>query len=138
MTEIAPPIAEAPGAPHGVPDEARSRRRRILRWAAIGLAVFFFAPYYLTCLYILVDPPFSALMFRKAISGGGVNYGWRDLDRISPNLVTQVIASEDGRFCEHWGVDLGALDKAADAFAEGRPKGGGSTISMQTAKNLFL
>src|SRR5262249_40078013 len=42
------------------------------------------------------------------------------------------------RFCEHWGVDWGALDAAADAFAEGRPKGGGSTISMQTAKNLFL
>jgi monofunctional biosynthetic peptidoglycan transglycosylase len=116
----------------------RLRRGRILRWAAIGFTIFFFVPYYLTCLYILVDPPLSALMLRRALALRSVDYEWRDLDRISPNLVTQVIASEDGRYCAHWGVDWHALGSAAGAFAGGRSKGGGSTISMQAAKNLFL
>ena len=104
----------------------------------IAFTVLFFAPYYLTCLYIIVDPPISAFMLRQALAGRGAEYEWRDLDRISPNLVIQVIAAEDGRYCSHWGVDWSALDAAADAFAEGRAKGGGSTISMQAAKNLFL
>ena len=111
---------------------------RLLRWTGYALIVLFFLPYYLTCLYILIDPPISAFMLRQALAGRGVEYEWRDLDRISPNLVIQVIAAEDGRFCSHWGVDWGALDAAADAFAEGHAKGGGSTISMQAAKNLFL
>jgi monofunctional biosynthetic peptidoglycan transglycosylase len=113
-------------------------RARVLRLAAIGFTVFFYAPYYLTCLYILADPPFSALMARRTLALRSVDYEWRDLGRISPNLVTQVIASEDGRYCAHWGVDWHALGSAAGAFAGGRSKGGGSTISMQAAKNLFL
>ncbi len=70
--------------------------------------------------------------------GRGIHYQWRSLEQISPLLVTQVVAAEDGRFCEHWGVDFEALDAAADAFAGGHAKGGGSTVTMQTAKNLFL
>ncbi len=134
MTEAASRISDPPN----VRAQATLGPGRILRWAGVALTVFFFAPYYLTCLYILFDPPLSSLMLRHALSGRGADYEWRDLGRISPNLVKQVIAAEDGRYCQHWGVDWGALDKAADAFAGGRPKGGGSTISMQTAKNLFL
>ncbi|MGO9471910.1 MAG: monofunctional biosynthetic peptidoglycan transglycosylase [Rhodomicrobium sp.] len=134
MTEVATPISATP-APPAV---ASFTPGRILRWAAMGLAVLVLAPYYLTCLYILVDPPVSAAMARRALLGRGIDYEWRDLGQISPALVRQVIASEDGRFCQHWGVDWSALDSAADAFAEGRAKGGGSTIPMQTAKNLFL
>ncbi len=133
MTETADSIPE-PEAKAG----PRFTVRRVLRWGAIAFTVFFFLPYYLTCLYILVDPPISALMLRHALLGRSVEYEWRDLDKISPNLVRQVIASEDGRYCQHWGVDWRALDSAADAFAEGRAKGGGSTIPMQAAKNLFL
>ena len=118
--------------------QARLRPGRVLRWAAYALTVLVFAPYYLTCLYILLDPPISAFLLRHMLSGRGTEYEWRDLDRISPNLVIQVIAAEDGRYCSHWGVDWSALDAAAGAFAEGRAKGGGSTISMQAAKNLFL
>ena len=122
-----PPPAEA---------HARLRLRRALRWAGFGFLLFFLAPYYLVNLYIFADPPVSAYMLRHA--GRGIHYRWRSLDQISPLLVTQVIAAEDGRFCEHWGVDFDALDAAADAFAEGHAKGGGSTVTMQTAKNLFL
>lgn len=132
MTDAATRISGPPAAPA----RARFALRRALRWAAFAFTVFYFVPYYLTCLYILADPPVSAYMLRHL--GRGIDYEWRDLDEISPVLVTQVIAAEDGRFCRHWGVDFGALDAAADAFAEGRARGGGSTVTMQTAKNLFL
>ena len=133
-------MTEATG---GIPEpEGGARPRltlgRVLRWAGYAVIVLFFLPYYLTCLYILADPPISAFMLRQALAGRSVEYEWRDLDKISPKLVRQVIASEDGRYCKHRGVDWRALDTAADAFAEGHAKGGGSTISMQAAKNLFL
>jgi monofunctional glycosyltransferase len=134
MTEAPAPVTE----PSPLLARLRLKRGGVLRWAAIGFTVFFFAPYYLTCLYILADPPFSALMVRRALALRSVDYEWRDLGRISPNLVTQVIASEDGRYCAHWGVDWSALRTAAGAVARGHSKGGGSTISMQAAKNLFL
>ena len=133
MTEAAGGISE--------PDAgARPRLSmgRVWRWVAYAFTALFFAPYYLTCLYILIDPPISAFMLRQALAGRHIAYEWRDLGRISPNLVRQVIASEDGRYCRHWGVDWSALDMAAGAVAKGRAKGGGSTISMQAAKNLFL
>lgn len=118
--------------------ERPRRRWRILRLGLIAFATLFFAPYVLATLYIFVNPPFSALMLRQAAAGHGISYEWRDLDRISPDLIAQVIVSEDGRYCRHHGVDWKALDKAAEAAAEGKPRGGGSTITMQTAKNLFL
>ena len=142
MTDIAPQAIDPPEVPAGeIKDEikeTRSRRKRIFRIALIAFAIFLVTPYLLTTLYIFVDPPFSALMLRQALTGGPVSYEWRDLDQISPNLIAQVVASEDGRFCSHHGVDWTALDKAADAVVDGKPKGGGSTITMQTAKNLFL
>ncbi len=115
-----------------------ARRRRIWRMALLVCAALVLAPYALATLYIFVNPPFSALMLRQAATGRSVSYEWRDIDRISPNLIAQVIVSEDARYCRHHGVDWKALDKAAEAAAEGKPKGGGSTITMQTAKNLFL
>jgi monofunctional biosynthetic peptidoglycan transglycosylase len=133
MTEAAERIPE--------PDAGAGRRLpvgRALRWAAYAFIALFFAPYYLSCLYIFIDPPISAFMLRQALAGRSISYEWRDLSRISPNLVRQVIAAEDGRYCRHWGVDWSALDMAAGAVAKGRAKGGGSTISMQAAKNLFL
>jgi monofunctional glycosyltransferase len=115
-----------------------NRRGRLLRLAGICALTFVLLPYFLTVAYLVIDPPLSALMFRQALMGRDIKQEWRGLDQISPNLVTQVIASEDGRFCRHWGVDWHAVDRAIDAVADGRPKGGGSTITMQTAKNLFL
>jgi monofunctional biosynthetic peptidoglycan transglycosylase len=57
---------------------------------------------------------------------------------ISPALVRAVIAAEDARFCEHHGFDLDAIQKAMAANEAGRKLRGGSTISQQTAKNVFL
>ncbi len=138
MTDMAPQILDPSGLSSSEQKQQASLRRRIVRVALIAFAVFFFAPYLLTLLYVFIDPPFSALMLRQVLTGGTAAYEWRDLDQISPNLIAQVIAAEDGRFCQHRGVDWTALDRAADAVVDGKPKGGGSTITMQTAKNLFL
>ena len=88
-------------------------------------------------------PPPTFLMVSRALEGEGLSYRWRSLDDISPRLVQAVIASEDSTFCAHNGFDMKAIERAlqANARAEKRGSGrirGGSTISQQTAKNVFL
>ena len=77
-------------------------------------------------------------MLRQLARGEGMDYQWRGLNQISPNLVDAAIAAEDARFCSHHGFDMEAIQKALDHNAEGGRIRGGSTISQQTAKNVFL
>ncbi|OFY38748.1 MAG: monofunctional biosynthetic peptidoglycan transglycosylase [Bacteroidetes bacterium GWF2_40_14] len=63
---------------------------------------------------------------------------WKPLEKISPNMQMAVIASEDTRFLEHMGFDWVEIDNALDAGKKGRRIRGASTISQQTAKNVFL
>ena len=90
--------------------------------------------------YDTVFPPVSTLMAARYITGQVVDRQWVPLSRISPSLVRAAIAAEDGKFCRHHGVDWpamqGAVARAVDPDAEGAH--GASTITMQTAKNLFL
>ncbi len=89
-------------------------------------------------LFRFLDPPITPLMVAKWLSGYTLKHPWVPLTDISPNLPLAAIASEDGQFCEHWGVDWAA---AKEAFEEARRRGrirGASTITMQTAKNLYL
>ena len=86
----------------------------------------------------LVPPPVTFLMVTRAIEGEGLSYRWKSLDDISPRLVEAVIASEDARFCSHRGFDMEAIEKALKANEQGGRIRGGSTISQQTAKNVFL
>jgi monofunctional biosynthetic peptidoglycan transglycosylase len=126
------------------PPDAGLRERRpqlfkVLRLVSITLVVFLALPYFLILVYRFVDPPLSALMLRNAALLRGVDYRWRDFDRISPNLAKAAIISEDSRFCQHWGVDWTAVGDAIDEFLEeGEVPRGASTIPMQTVKNLFL
>jgi len=89
-------------------------------------------------IHAVVPPPTTLLMVQQAVAGHGLDYRWRSLDDISPRLVEAVIASEDARFCSHDGFDFKAIEKAMDDNARGRKVRGGSTISQQTAKNVFL
>ena len=98
-------------------------------WLAIILA--------LIVVFRFVDPPFSALMASHWLQGKPVHEAFVPLDAISPNVVRAVLLSEDGRFCEHWGVDVTAIEKAIARAKGGIPRGA-STISMQVTKNLFL
>jgi monofunctional biosynthetic peptidoglycan transglycosylase len=89
--------------------------------------------------YRFVPPPATSLMLIRLAEGRGLDYRWRGLKDISPTLADSVIASEDARFCLHHGFDFTAMEKAM-AHNDRRPGRirGGSTISQQTAKNVFL
>jgi len=115
--------------------------RRYLRlaiWGAAGLMLAYIALLLtLVVLYRFVDPPTSTLMLGQRLTGTAIRHRWAPLERISPNLRHAVIISEDGSFCRHHGVDWGELAEAIDNARDGVARGG-STISMQVVKNLFL
>jgi monofunctional biosynthetic peptidoglycan transglycosylase len=122
-----------------IPAEVEPPRilRRALRLAAFGLIAFAGAVLVLIILYRWVDPPASTLMLGQRLAGTPIVQRWVPLTRISPNLPLAVILSEDARFCRHAGVDWGELKEAIESTGDGVARGG-STISMQVVKNLFL
>jgi monofunctional biosynthetic peptidoglycan transglycosylase len=84
------------------------------------------------------QPPISTLMLARWLEGETVERHYVPLERIAASLRATVIVSEDARFCEHNGVDWGALREVLDRPGANGPRRGASTIPMQTAKNLFL
>lgn len=129
MADVASPAGPYP----------RSRAKSILRQVAIWLfAVTVVVPVALVLTFRFVPPPATPLMIGTMLTEGPVFHRWLPLDAISPHLVRAVIAAEDGKFCSHYGFDLEAIDKALDRNAAGGRLRGASTISQQTAKNLFL
>lgn len=89
-------------------------------------------------LYAVVPVPFTFTMMGDRLAGRGVTKDWTPLSRIDPNMPRAAIAGEDARFCSHHGFDFGAIANAAYRNAKGDRIRGGSTISQQTAKNVFL
>jgi monofunctional biosynthetic peptidoglycan transglycosylase len=109
--------------------------RTLVLWTfIITIAV----PVGVTAFYKFVPPPFTILMVQRLFEGKGWDYRWRSINRISPALVQAAIAAEDARFCEHRGFDFEAMEKAWKNNKRGGRVKGGSTISQQTAKNVFL
>jgi len=106
---------------------------RLVRW----LLILLLAPYALALAYIFIAPP-STLMLADLATFSLPKRTWVKLDKISPNLVSAVLAAEDSAFCDHWGFDFKAIEKSLDKAADGKRFGGASTITQQTAKNLFL
>lgn len=94
-------------------------------------------PYVLAPLYRF-GHPISALMAWRWLSGTPVSREWIDFPVISPYLPRSVVASEDAKFCSHRGIDWDALNDAIEDAQEGEASGGGSTITQQVTKNLFL
>ena len=113
----------------------RPVRRVLLALLIIGLVV----PPAGVLVYRFVPPPATILMIQRLFEGHGLDYRWRPLSKMSPALPQAAVASEDARFCEHHGFDFAAIEKAA-RHNERRPDRikGGSTISQQAAKNVFL
>ena len=85
-----------------------------------------------------VKPPVSTLMLARAIESKRYERDYVPLDGIAPALIASVIASEDSTFCANDGVDWDALRGVIDRADSRGPRRGASTITMQTAKNLFL
>ena len=120
----------------------KAARKKPKLWRRIGL-ILLLIPFGLavlsvglTFLFRYVPPPVSALMMERWIEH--THYEWVDLDRIAPSMATAVIASEDQNFLTHHGFDWEAIQRAIDYDEEGKSLRGASTISQQTAKNLFL
>jgi len=110
---------------------------RVLRIAAIFVLAMLLLPYALTPLYRFVDPV-STLMVWRWLKGAPVERTVVPLERVAPILVRTVIVSEDARFCIHRGIDWQGLQEAYDDADELSEMRGGSTITQQVAKNLFL
>ncbi|WP_375291726.1 transglycosylase domain-containing protein, partial [Qipengyuania sp.] len=108
---------------------------RIL-WFLIKLIIWFVLLSLAAVIVLRFVPiPYTATM---AMDDHAVVKDWEPLSNIDRNLVRAVIASEDGKFCEHDGFDREAIEKAIKQNAQGGRIRGGSTISQQTAKNVFL
>jgi monofunctional biosynthetic peptidoglycan transglycosylase len=109
--------------------------KRILVLAVAGfvlLSTFF------VVLYGVVPPPITPLMLIRLIEGEGLHKDWVSFDQVSPALFRAVIAAEDTRFCQHHGIEIEAIVDAWRKNQDGKRVYGASTITMQTAKNLYL
>ena len=85
-----------------------------------------------------INPPATPVMVVEKLKGATLRRDWVPLEEMSRQLPLAVIASEDGRFCDHWGVDWSAVKEAIDEGGGLSSFRGASTIPMQTAKNLYL
>ena len=112
--------------------------RRSFFALAVVVLIVLALPYLIVPLYRFVDPVSMPMLWRH-LTGSRVERVFVPLGRIAPSLPLTVIISEDGSFCRNRGIDLGAmreaLRQADDDLGEAR---GGSTITQQTAKNLFF
>lgn len=105
---------------------------RFLVWMVVWFVGLSFAG---VILFRFVPVPVTATML---MDESGITKDWTPLSRIDRNMVSAVIAAEDGKFCSHNGFDREAIENAIQRNARGGRIRGGSTISQQTAKNVFL
>lgn len=132
-------VAEEADSPESAAAGATWRDRA---WWAARMAAMVFAGYIgivliLILLYRFIAPPASTLMVYQWLTGTELSRTWVPIEDISPNLLRAVVVSEDWGFCDHYGVDLEAIEQAIERAGDGIPRGA-STISMQVIKNLFL
>ncbi|WP_107852404.1 monofunctional biosynthetic peptidoglycan transglycosylase [Oceanimonas marisflavi] len=109
--------------------------KRLLGWLAVLLILM---PLALTLVYRFVPVPITPLMVIRLFEGESLHKDWQPAPRISKQLKMAVIAAEDNKFCRHRGFDWEAFGDVLSEAADGGRLRGGSTISMQTAKNLYL
>jgi monofunctional glycosyltransferase len=126
----APPALSSPAVPRPTP-------WRWLRFLIIAIVLVLLIPYALVPLYRVVDPVSTLMLWRRA-KGARVERTLVPIERIDPNLSLAVIAAEDASFCAHHGVDLRQMREAVVKADGLRGARGGSTITQQLAKNLFL
>jgi len=118
--------------------------KKIYRFFRKLMLYFFIGSVALTIIYRFVPPPFTYLMIQRLVEQKmdgedlKLRKDWVSIDKMSPYLVRAVIASEDQHFNEHWGFDIAALQKAYQHNQKSKKVKGGSTISQQVAKNVFL
>tara|TARA_Y100000815_G_scaffold269148_2_gene291377 strand:- start:739 stop:1485 length:747 start_codon:yes stop_codon:yes gene_type:complete len=108
----------------------RAILRRVAPWLLAPVVLVFL----LILLFSFANPPTTHTMWREARRLGEVEQQWVGINAVAPVMLRSVVAAEDANFCEHWGFDMAAIRNALDNNA----RFGGSTISQQTVKNVFL
>ncbi len=117
---------------------------KIIKYPFYALATFFISSILAVVVYRWIPVPLTPLMVIRSIQhlsndeSAAIHHQWRPLSEISPYLPVAVIASEDQNFLHHHGFDFNAIQDAALERLNGGRARGGSTISQQTAKNVFL
>lgn len=118
--------------------------RKIFHFIKKAILWFFAISIVLVILFRWIPIPYTPLMAIRAIENKSagkemvLSHNWVPIEEISPNIQKAVIASEDGTFLTHYGFDFSAIQKAVKNNSKGKRLKGGSTISQQTAKNIFL
>ena len=108
---------------------------RIALWIVKAALIFVIVSLLLVVLFRFVPVTYTATML---MDENAVTRDWEPLSRIDRNMVSAVIGAEDSKFCEHDGFDREAIEEALEERASGERQRGASTISQQTAKNVFL
>ncbi|MES2096278.1 MAG: monofunctional biosynthetic peptidoglycan transglycosylase [Pseudomonadota bacterium] len=135
----APSIKSEPQPMPAKPPKSRKPLiRRLFGWLIKGALAFVVISVAMVGLYRFVNPPFTLTMAGDQLSGNGVVKKWMSLDQMDPTMPRAAIAGEDSRFCLHSGFDFKAIEEAYNRNQNGGRIRGGSTISQQTAKNVFL
>ncbi len=113
--------------------------RQVLKRVVLTVLAVLLLPYVLIFIYLLpFIHPVSTLMLRDLVLLRGYDRQWVSIDDVAPVLVQSVMMSEDGQYCFHGGVDWDEMRMLVEDTLKGQETRGGSTIPMQTAKNLFL
>ena len=120
------------------PHAGSARGGWLRRFVVAALVVLVGLPLALVALYRFIPLPVTALMIQRSLEGKGLERRWKPIRDISPSLVRSVIAAEDAGFCSHHGFEFEAMQAAWAHNARSDRLRGGSTISQQTAKNVFL
>lgn len=115
-----------------------ARLGRMLRLCIRIFVIILLLPVPILAIYKFVPPPATPLMFIRLIEGEALMQHYRPLSLIADELPLAVIAGEDNRFCEHWGVEIEDFREQVEIKLRGGRARGASTITMQLAKNLFL
>ena len=118
--------------------------RRVFKYITYCLLTFLVSTVLTVAVYRWLPVPITPLMVIRCVQNihngetAAIHHKWVPLKQISPYLPVAVMASEDQNFMHHHGFDFNAIQDAAIERLEGKRSRGGSTISQQTAKNVFL
>jgi monofunctional biosynthetic peptidoglycan transglycosylase len=125
-----------------IPRYRRRRQRsfigRLLGWIIKLVLAFLIISVLWVLAYRFINPPITFTMIGDLVAGRGATRDWMPIREIDRDMVRAAIAAEDSKFCSHRGFDFEAIEDAMKRNASGGRIRGGSTISQQTAKNVFL
>ena len=118
--------------------------QKLKQWFFKTVIVFFITSILAVIAFKWIPVPFTPLMLIRNVEqwteskSATFTHKWVAMSEISPNLAKAVVVSEDQKFLQHSGFDVEAIEKAYEGNKKGKKIKGGSTITQQTAKNVFL